>query len=67
VQAIVKREFVQDDGLTAGPLPRGDRRGAAQRCEKRVRTVQLDGAVRAIEVTCSCGETTLIEIDYPNA
>lgn len=30
--------------------------------KKHVRTIEHDGAVRAIEVTCSCGEITRVEL-----
>ena len=33
--------------------------------EKGVRLLQEDGEVRAIELVCSCGEVTLIELEYP--
>ena len=29
-----------------------------------VRAHESDGQVKAIEVTCSCGETTVIELEY---
>ena len=31
---------------------------------KAARVVQIDGEARAIEITCSCGETTLVELEY---
>lgn len=40
---------------------------AARRCEKSARPITIEGAIRAIEVTCSCGETTVIELEYPHA
>lgn len=71
MQSIVKKQFVQLDGTAqpapASALPRPAARPAAPRCEKSVRPVVLDGAVRALEVGCSCGETTLIELEYPHA
>lgn len=36
-------------------------------CAKSVRLLKLDGEVRAIELTCSCGERSLIELDYSEA
>lgn len=40
---------------------------AGRRCEKSARPITIEGAIRAIEVTCSCGETTVIELEYPHA
>lgn len=31
---------------------------------KAARVVRIDGEARAIEITCSCGETTLVELEY---
>lgn len=33
--------------------------------EKGVRLLEEDGEVRAIELVCSCGEVTLIQLEYP--
>ncbi len=30
--------------------------------KKHVRAIEHDGVVRAIEITCSCGETTRVEL-----
>jgi hypothetical protein len=64
VPTVVKKHFVQVDGR--GPLP-GRGPHAQRACRKDVRLVVLDGSVRGIELTCSCGETTLIELEYPAA
>jgi len=48
-----------------GALPRSS--AGARRCEKSARAITIEGAIRAIEVTCSCGETTLIELEFPHA
>jgi hypothetical protein len=29
-----------------------------------VRLLRIEGAVQALEVTCSCGELTVVELDY---
>lgn len=54
---------------SATPAPKGATPAApgAGRHAKRARLVEVDGVVRAIECTCSCGETTLIELEYPPA
>ena len=36
-------------------------------CAKSVRLLKLDGEVRALELTCSCGERSVIELDYSEA
>ncbi len=47
--------------LEAAPLrPRGE-----VSCEKSARVVHVEGVARAIEVRCSCGELTLVELAYP--
>jgi hypothetical protein len=33
-------------------------------CAKTVRLLKLDGEVHAIELTCTCGERTVIELAY---
>jgi hypothetical protein len=66
---IIKRSKVQL--LDGPPAPLPARAGAepapdeeAVRCEKEVRLVRLGGEVRAVELRCSCGETTTIELAY---
>ena len=34
--------------------------------EKAVRLLDENGRVRAIELTCSCGDVTAIELTYPD-
>ena len=36
-------------------------------CEQGVRLLSSGGLVHAIEITCSCGEVALVELDYPPA
>ena len=37
------------------------------RCETAgVKVHETGGRVQAIEVTCACGETTVIELEYPS-
>ena len=45
------------------PSPASRTRGAHA---KRVELVRVGGRVHALELRCSCGETTLIELDYPD-
>lgn len=32
--------------------------------QKKVELVRADGKVRALEITCACGEKTVVELDY---
>lgn len=61
---IIKNAFVK---LNA-PVNAGARAGAPvqERAHGRrsARLVEIDGAVRAVEITCSCGETTLVEFTF---
>ena len=34
-------------------------------CRKSVRLLEVEQVVHAIEFTCSCGEKTVVELDYP--
>ena len=63
MQSIVKKQFVQVDSNPVGAAPRPG--APVSRCKKSVRLLRLDSTVQAIEVTCSCGETTLVELEYP--
>lgn len=40
---------------------------ARHRLPKGVRLLERDGRVHAIELVCSCGETSVIELDYAAA
>jgi hypothetical protein len=57
--AIIKRERVVLEGLEPKSLVRA---AGAPVCKKSVRIVDHDGRARAIEFSCSCGETTLVEL-----
>lgn len=35
-----------------------------QPARKQARAIQIDGEIRAIEFTCSCGETTVVELEF---
>ena len=61
--AIIKRERV----VLAGVEPKAPLRSNpnAAGCRKKdVRLVEHEGRVRAIEFTCSCGESTLVELEF---
>lgn len=60
---IIKKDRVVMPGSAAGagsPTGLGQTR---QVCAKSARPLMHDGRVRAIEVTCSCGEKTLVELE----
>ena len=60
--SIIKRERVVLAGAEARPAARGT---AAPACGKKsVRLLEHEGAPRAIEFTCTCGETTLVELVF---
>ena len=37
----------------------------SERCDKSVRLLDTGGVATAIEVVCSCGEITMIQLDCP--
>jgi len=55
---IIKHNLVK---LEAGAAPKAPLR-ERPRARKSARLVEVDGQVRAIEVSCSCGETILVEL-----
>jgi hypothetical protein len=58
--SIIKRTRVH-----VGPVAAAGAAGApCARAEKRVRLLEHEGVVRAIELTCSCGEVSVVELDY---
>lgn len=69
--AIIKRQHVLLAGAEARPEKRGSAPGSAPApaaCgRKSVRFLEEGGLPRAIEFTCGCGETTLVELVYETA
>jgi len=66
-QGVIKRERVRLGGAAAHPrtvaaAPESQAVHAADAAAPCVRLLQLDEHAQAIEVTCSCGEVSLIEI-----
>ena len=59
--AIIKRERVVLEGLEPKSLVRS---ANAPECKKSVRLVDHEGRPRAIEFSCTCGETTLVELVF---
>lgn len=64
MQTIIKKTAVRMD---ASPVRRAPRPGTGDAvcAEKSVELAHEGELVRAIQVTCSCGEVTVIELDYP--
>ena len=61
---IIKRERVMLAGLEPKSLVRSALTPACGK--KSVRFVEHDGRPRAVEFSCSCGETTLVELVFEN-
>ena len=64
---IIKGRFVCAAHPEAAPA-RGDGvRPSRTRAshEKRLELLRIGQRVHALELTCSCGEVTLVELDYP--
>jgi hypothetical protein len=58
---IIKKE----DAQLAEPVQLRDPSPASTSCATAgVRIHETNGHVQAIEVTCACGETTVIELEY---
>lgn len=64
--SIIKRELVRL--AEAGAAPAGARATAprAARHQKSVQLVRVGARVRALELVCSCGEKSVIELEYPD-
>ncbi len=62
MQSIIKKQAVR---LTATPepcaTPTGRPGGPA------VELLERDGVVHGLQVTCACGETTVVELEYADA
>ena len=57
----------KDEARLAEPVPLTDPSTPSATCATAgVRVHETGGQVQAIEVTCTCGETTVIELEYPS-
>jgi hypothetical protein len=69
MSAIIKSSNVRlDDSDPSGspaPAVPNARPAAGGAHEKRVELLRVGERVHALELTCSCGEITVIELDYP--
>ena len=59
--AVVTADRVK---LSADPVRVGVPPAAGGRAEPSVQLVREDGVIRAVDVTCSCGERIRIRCDY---
>ncbi len=59
--SIIKSSSVREALPGSSPAPARPARG----CEKDVELLRHDGVVHALQITCSCGETTVVELTYP--
>lgn len=60
---IYKRDRVQFDA----ERPRESHAHATSSAPvKAARLIEIGGVVRAIEVTCTCGERTVVELEFAN-
>ena len=61
--SVIKRESVRFDA--ARPAPGAAPRAACKGGPKQAaRLLRAGGVVRAIEVTCACGEVTVLELEF---
>ncbi|MBK7878536.1 MAG: hypothetical protein IPJ77_23005 [Planctomycetes bacterium] len=66
---IIKHTLVKL-ATPASPAARGGSNGRERgHARKEAKLVEIDGAPRAIEITCTCGEKTVVELvlDAPRA
>jgi len=68
MSSIIKRAAVRSAEAAEGPaLPQAGGRARPRGAHsKRIELVRVGQRVHALELTCACGETTLIELDYPD-
>ncbi|HUR28562.1 MAG TPA: hypothetical protein VM509_10275 [Planctomycetota bacterium] len=70
METIIKNDRVRvgdSSGETPPALPAGSPDGSNRngaRCKKSVQLLREKDVVHAIEVRCSCGEITVVEISY---
>lgn len=69
MSAIIKSSNVRQDDSQASESPApavpSARLAADGAHAKQVELLRVGERVHALELTCSCGEVTLIELDYP--
>ena len=60
---IIKKDRVVLTGSAPGNSGAAAPGQTRQICAKSARPLMHEGRVRAIEITCSCGEKTLVELE----
>lgn len=66
-RSIIKHHAVRLDAESTHDAPAGAgaaKARAPRTGQKKVELVRADGKVRALEITCACGEKTVVELDY---
>ncbi|MDF1800003.1 MAG: hypothetical protein P1V81_12565 [Planctomycetota bacterium] len=65
MNSIIKKSQVQYEGHQVRGLANLAGRGSLGcESERSLRLVEVSGVARAIEVSCSCGDTFMIELEY---
>ena len=64
MNSIIKKSKVRFEGHQVGGLSQLTGRTGGHDAARSLRVVEVAGVPRAIEVTCSCGDTFMIELDY---
>lgn len=60
IQSVIKKDSVR---LSGDPAAR-PHVAASESHSKGVRLVRVEHVVRLLELTCSCGEVSVVELDY---
>ncbi len=68
MRSIIKKAQIQLEGHNVNNFSDtgavGNSSTRKRTIPKSARLVEIDGAPRAVEVTCSCGEVHLIELEF---
>jgi hypothetical protein len=64
MSTIIKKNRVRQVEPGTQPSPEAPLPRRPQRGRKKVELLRVQGRVRALELTCSCGEKTVVELDY---
>ncbi len=68
MRSIIKAAHIQLEGHDVNNFSdKGSAASAVKRARaipKSARLVQIDGVAKAVEVTCSCGEVHMVELDF---
>jgi hypothetical protein len=64
IRSIIKHASVRLDAGPSAVSPALPKNRASRAGQKHVELLRVDGRVRALEITCACGETTVVELDY---